>query len=92
MSLDLTPCGHLKGVTCPKCAPQKQERLGDEDAAKLMVSTITPLIEQWFLSGQITAQQAAGNLMGMSVAIALQVGLPKEQLIAYLETIYKDEV
>lgn len=96
MSLDLTPCGHLredsKGhpVFCDKCRPasQKHEPLNDQQAAILVVNTITPILEQWFKSGKVTPAQVGGNLMGMAVAIAMETQTPKEHLLELVEACY----
>lgn len=87
MSIDLTPCGHLRDVTCPRCASQKQ--VDNKQASELLVAFLKPQLTKWWESGTMTMQQSAGSLIGIALGLSIELGASREQIHAAIDKIFE---
>lgn len=88
MSIDLTPCGHLRGVTCPKC-PASQKQVDNKQASELIIQYLRPKLMEWWDAGVMTMPQAAGSLIGVAMGIAIELGATRDQIVAAVDKIFE---
>lgn len=102
MTLELTPCGHLKvdlrgnPQFCAKCKPASQKQadlaaLQEQEAQdpKLVKvgNEMVALLQQWADRGE-NPKQIIGVIMGAAIGIAQQTDTPKQEVLDYLETLW----
>lgn len=105
MSFELTTCGHLKvdlkgnPQYCKTCDPASQKQVPasqkqtlseqEQQAAEELVEMLKPIISKCVGELSMPLQQVGGNLLGIAIAICIESGVPRNQVVGLVDSCYE---